>query len=86
MSFYKIFMMQVNKYDVCLSYTFIIWTIFFNGSNISIKKVNVVDHDGYRGVGRPSSYFHYILLVKFLFYSYFLTPEIPIFLFSENHC
>ena len=34
---------------------------------------------------KKDSYFHYIFSVIFLFYSYFLTPEIPIFLFSETH-
>ena len=49
-----------------------------------------MDWDGYRGVGRPSfnvktirinSYFAPIFCVKFLFFSYFFTLEIPIFLF-----
>ena len=34
---------------------------------------------------KKDSYFHYIFSVIFLFYSYFLTPKIPIFLFSETH-
>ena len=50
----------------------------------------VADWDGYRGVGRPSfnvktirinSYFPPIFWVKFLFFSYFFTLKIPIFLF-----
>ena len=52
----------------------------------------MVDRDGYRGVGRPSfnvktirinSYFPPIFCVKFLFFSYFFTLEIPIFLFFD---
>ena len=52
----------------------------------------MVDRDGYRGVGRPSfnvktirinSYFSPIFCVKFLFFSYFFTLEIPIFLFFD---
>ena len=49
-----------------------------------------MDQDGKTSVGWPTwfknnSYFHYIFSVIFLFYCYFLTPEIPTFLFSETH-
>ena len=48
-------MMQLNKYDAYLSYTCIIFTVYFPLFQDKYKITgNVVHHDDYRGVGSLS--------------------------------